>query len=93
MFPPPADFACNKKSTGDVLPENKFELVFEEEIDSKQLKPSEDEVISNTVTQLKSRRVNQITRMEPRKLKITIIYRMKSANIINKRNSAKYGTF
>jgi hypothetical protein len=50
IFPPPIEFATHKKTTGDMLPENKFELIFEEEIDSKQLKPSDDEVISNKLT-------------------------------------------
>jgi len=46
LFPPPADFGLHKKTTVDILPENKFELIFESEIDKKQLMPSEDEVIS-----------------------------------------------
>ena len=45
LFPPPAEFGLHKK-TVDVLPENKFELIFESEIDKKQLMPPEDEVIS-----------------------------------------------
>ena len=46
MFPPQSDFSQSKKIAYDILPENRFEIVFEETYDQKQISVAEDKVIS-----------------------------------------------
>ena len=33
IFPPPPEYSINKKTNYDVYPENKFELIFDEELE------------------------------------------------------------
>jgi hypothetical protein len=53
LFPPVPEFSLCKKTTYDILPENKFELVFEESVDSKQINAKADTVMSIVVMQLR----------------------------------------
>jgi len=45
IFSPPLDYGTNKKTIHDFFGENRYELVFEEGIDSKQICAAEDKVI------------------------------------------------
>jgi hypothetical protein len=53
LFPPVPEFSLCKKTTYDILPENKFELVFEESVDSKQINAQADTVMSIVLMKLR----------------------------------------
>ena len=49
IFPPPLDFYASKKFIGELLPENRFELIFDEMIDSKTVGHGCGQVLSNII--------------------------------------------